>query len=419
MAQAQAQPHGRGMRQQPLTTEQRVYMVKKAYGNDYEQNPVRAVTAVLRAWAVDFPLADAPNRSTVRDHVTRFQETGSIKPRDHGTAPSVVTDEAVESVQLNCIREGTMPNGVPRSTANRNEFPMSKSSYSIARGKKRCNHPLIGGKRLHGYIERKRPWDGPDPERTRRLRLKVCRHIQFKTDAFIRNLVCEDEKTFSLHGVLNRNNNLDWNVHGSEGSVGFDAQIPAHSPALNVIGAVTATGLKLPLKFLEENFNQVVYLDWLRHDAIPFLQNNHPQWGQLRWQHDGHRSHTTYNVLRFLGNAFDGRVWSLKARQILSDRDRHPALRQPHPHWRRAFDFAPYSPDKAVMDYFVWPEVNRKVKAHPRATNRVELRQKIQRAWDELDPQAIRRAFMSLDRGLRGRARVIVAAQGHNLPRRF
>ena len=411
MAQALAQPHGRGRRQQPLTLEQRVYMVKKAYANGYELNPVRAVTDVLRSWVVDFPLAEPPNRSTVRDHVTRFQETGSIKPRDHGTAPSVLTDEVVEQVQLNCIREGTMPNRVPRSTANRNEAPMSKSSYSVARGKKRCNHPLIGGKRLHGYVERKRPWEGADPARTRELRLKVCRRIQFRGDGFIRNLVSEDEKTFCLFGTLNHQNHRDWNVHGSGGSVGFTAEIPAHSPSWNVIGAVTATGLKLPLMFLDGNFNQVVYLDWLRNVAIPFLQNHHPQWGQLRWQHDGHRSHTTPDVIRYLGQAFDGRVWSLKARRIL--------YFQNHPHWRRAFDFAPYSPDKAVMDYFVWPEVERKVKAHPAPTNPVEHRQKIQRAWDELDPQAIVRAFMSLDRGLRGRARAIVAAQGHELPRRF
>ena len=394
-------------------------MVKKAYGNDYERNPVQAVTAVLAAWLIDYPHAPPPIRSTVYDHVTRFQETGSIKPRDHGTAPTVVTDEAVESVQLNCIREGTMPNRVPRSTAKRNEFPMSKSSYSIARGKKRCHHPLIGGKRIHGYVERKRPWEGADPQRTRDLRLKVCRLIQFRGDAFIRNLVSEDEKTFCQFGILNKKNHLDWNVHGSGGSVGFDAEIPAHSPSLNVIGAVTATGLKLPLKFLDDNFNQVVYLDWLRQEAIPFLQNHHPRWGQLRWQHDGHRSHTTQEVIRYLGQVFDGRVWSLKARRILSDRDRPWAIRQPHPHWRRAFDFAPYSPDKAVMDYFVWPEVERKVKAHPRAENLVQLRQKIQTAWDELDPQAIMRAYMSQDRGLRGRARAIVAAQGHNLPRKF
>ena len=418
MAQAVAQPHGRGRRQEPLTIEQRIWMVKKAYGNDYEQDEMGAVNAVLHAWPTDFPLSVAPDRKTVQDHVRRFEATGSIKPRDHGSTPRVLTDEVVENVHLNCIREQTMPNRAPRSTANRNEFAMSPSTYCRAR-KRKCDHPLIGGKRLHGYVERKRPWEGANPERTRELRLRVCQRIQFRGDAFFRNLVTEDEKTFTVFGILNKRNHLDWGVRGSGGPVHFDAPIPAHSPSVNVIRAVTATGLKLPLKFLDENFNQVIYLDWLRQDAIPFLQNHHPRWGQLRWQHDGHRSHTTPEVIRYLGQEFDGRVWSLQARRILSDRDRPQALRHPHPHWRRAFDFAPYSPDKAVMDFFVWPEVNRKVKAHPVAANLVELRQKIQTAWDELDPQAIMRAYMSQDRGLRGRARAVVAVQGHHLPRKW
>ena len=64
-------------------------MVKKAYSNGYEQNPVRAVTAVLRVWSMDFPLSEAPNRLMVRNHVGHFEETGLIKPRGRGTAPSV------------------------------------------------------------------------------------------------------------------------------------------------------------------------------------------------------------------------------------------------------------------------------------------------------------------------------------------
>ena len=393
-------------------------MVKKAYGSGYEQDPMHAVQAVLQAWATEFPLAEVPDRRTVKDHVRRFEETGSIAPRDHGTTPRVLTDEVVEAVHLNCIREGTMPSGAPRSTQKRKEFAMSPSTYGRAR-KRKCYHPLIGGKRLHGYVQRKVPWQGPNTERTRELRLKMCRRIVNRGDAFFRNLVFEDEKTFCLHGILNRRNHLDYNVRGSGGTVGFEAPIPAHSPSLNVIGAVTASGLKLPLKFLDDNFNQVVYLNWLQQDAVPFLQQNHPQWGELRWQHDGHRSHTTPAVLGFLGQAFDGRVWSLKARHILADRHLPPALRHPHPHYLRAFDFSPYSPDAALMDYFVWPEVNRKVKAHPVPTNLLELRQKIQTAWDELDPQMIRNAAMSLGRGLRGRAQAIIAAHGHNLPRKW
>ena len=179
----------------------------------------------------------------------------------------------------------------------------------------------------------------------------------------------------------------DYLPYGSGGNDEFWEDTPAHSPSVNVVGAVTATGLKLPLLFLDGPFNQVVYLDWLQNVAIPFLEQRHPHRGVLfdglRWQHDGHRSHTTapvrnneqhfqhclpyfvttfcLQVIKYLGQVFDGRLWSLKSRRILSDIDRPAHLRQPHPHWRRALEFPPYTPDKALMDFCVWPLVDAEV----------------------------------------------------------
>ena len=180
----------------------------------------------------------------------------------------------------------------------------------------------------------------------------------------------------------------DYRPYGCGGDPHFWAEIPAHSPCLNVIGAVCGTGQKLPLHFLQGNFNQWRYHDWLSQEAVPWLQANlagginNPQ-GQVRWQHDGHRSHTTGRVrksvsiaqfsffqtkmypcqiTKYLGEVFDGRVWALHSRKILGDRNLPLHLRHPHPHWQRAMDFPPYSPDLAVMDYFVWPRVNVQVR---------------------------------------------------------
>ena len=66
------------------------------------------------------------------------------------------------------------------------------------------------------------------------------------------------------------------------------------------------------------------------------------------------------------------------------------------------------------MDFFVWPRVEDKVRAHPVAGNLVELRQKIVAAWDDLSEAEIRRAACE---GLKHRARDIVAADGGKLPR--
>ena len=54
-------------------------------------------------------------------------------------------------------------------------------------------------------------------------------------------------------------------------------------------------------------------------------------------------------------------MWALNSRKILGDRNLPIHLRNPHPHWRRAEDFSPYTPDCAVMDYFCWPRVDGEV----------------------------------------------------------
>ena len=63
----------------------------------------------------------------------------------------------------------------------------------------------------------------------------------------------------------------DYLPYGSGGNDEFWEDTPAHSPSVNVVGAVTATGLKLPLLFLDGPFNQVVYLDWLQR--VKLVQN--------------------------------------------------------------------------------------------------------------------------------------------------
>ena len=61
----------------------------------------------------------------------------------------------------------------------------------------------------------------------------------------------------------------------------------------------------------------------------------------------------TFQVLTYLGQVFSGNVWSLQARRILRE--------QGNPQWQRAWTFPPYSPDLALMDFFVWPQVAKKV----------------------------------------------------------
>lgn len=118
---------------------------------DYRTNPSKAVKLMRQEWATHFA-SPKPDCRTIHDHVAKFKETGSVKSRlefftvnicylstsyifitcrDHGTTPRVLTPVVVEAVQLNGIRESTMPKDVPRSSANNNEFAMSKTSYRL------------------------------------------------------------------------------------------------------------------------------------------------------------------------------------------------------------------------------------------------------------------------------------------------
>ena len=70
----------------------------------------------------------------------------------------------------------------------------------------RINHVLTKNRKMWGYVQEKTPWLGVDPERTKRMRLAMCQGLVNKGDAFFRDLVCEDEKTFDLFGIVHRKN---------------------------------------------------------------------------------------------------------------------------------------------------------------------------------------------------------------------
>ena len=66
--------------------------------------------------------------------------------------------------------------------------------------------PLTEGKHMHGYKQREVPWPGKYHERTKRLRIECSEGILARCDAYFRDLVMEDEKTFTLFGMMNRQN---------------------------------------------------------------------------------------------------------------------------------------------------------------------------------------------------------------------
>ncbi len=100
---------------------------------------------------------------------------------------------------------------------------------------------------------------------------------------------------------------------------------------------------------------------------------------------DGASPHTTDQVLDFLDDEFAGKVLSFR-----SD------LRRGDGGQRGGHEWSPRSPDMSVLDFFFFHELRNKVFAHPRPTSLPELEQKIKDAYDDIDHDMIRRAFLNV-----------------------
>ena len=66
--------------------------------------------------------------------------------------------------------------------------------------------PLTEGKHMHGYKQREVPWPGRYCERTYQLRLTCANTMLAKPIRTFRDMVYEDEKTFTVFGMINRQN---------------------------------------------------------------------------------------------------------------------------------------------------------------------------------------------------------------------
>ena len=55
---------------------------------------------------------------------------------------------------------------------------------------------------MHGFKEREVPWLEKYHERTKRLRIKCANGMLARPNPYFHELVCEDEKTFDLLGMM-------------------------------------------------------------------------------------------------------------------------------------------------------------------------------------------------------------------------
>ena len=78
--------------------------------------------------------------------------------------------------------------------------------FSAAMKRRLVGDPLTKGKHMHAYKQREVPWPGKYCERTYRLRVTCAEAMLRRSLAYFRDTVYEDEKTFTMFGMINRQN---------------------------------------------------------------------------------------------------------------------------------------------------------------------------------------------------------------------
>lgn len=203
-----------------------------------------------------------------------------------------------------------------------------------------------------------------DPQR----RTEFCEMILIRTQEdpqFLEKIIWTDEAKFSKEGIFNRRNSHFW---GNQNPHVMRPRNFQYKFSFNVFCLLM--GNKLCYHIYDENLNGPRYLEILRTVVTNFLDNLPVnQYFSCWYQLDGAPSHCSRPVSNELDQMFDDR-W----------------IRRLGP-----WIWPARSPDLTPMDFYLWGRIKSEVYRTP-VTNREELLDRVQRAFEGLDPNEIRSA---------------------------
>ena len=194
--------------------------------------------AVLEAWPAAYPNRPPPSQNAIRRAVRHLEEHGNLNYNYKGrTKATVVTDELVEEIKNNSIRETTMPPYVVRSSTRRNEFTVSQWTY----------HRAIKKGGLWAYKMRKgqRLADSHPMKR-----LFMCNYLRQRSFNWFYWLVSIDESLFDLEGSINKQNHREYLPKYSGGSPWFIHQKRQGGPQVHILTGVVGNGVVLPVSMI-------------------------------------------------------------------------------------------------------------------------------------------------------------------------
>lgn len=309
----------------------------------------RNLHETVRLFNAAYP--DRPvDRAYVRQLVSKFRTTFSVKDAPRSGRPCVTTEEAQVAVLASVA---VNPHASVRSTAL--EVGISKNSV----------HRVLKKHKFHPYkIQLHQEINDDDPDR----RLQFCEEMiqQIENNRpinYISQVCFSDEASFSLHGTVNRHNCRYWSDNNPHWMVEAHTQRPQK---LNVWAGILGETIVGPF-FIEGNLNGVKYLEMLQEHIVPAINEIVQGTFNPVFQQDGAPPHYNVNVRTFLDQQFPGQ-WIGR---------------------RGAIEWPPRSPDLAPLDFFFWGFLKSKVYV-TKPQNLDDLRIRIENACQLITPEMLR-----------------------------
>lgn len=331
-----------------------------------------AIVSLHQAGKSDSTIAKAlcVARSTVWKAIRRHNEQGDFKDRPRCGRPRSKRTPS----KIKVVRERV------RRNPQRSMRKMAKETDMSARTMRRLVHEDLG---MSSFVLQKRQTLS-EASKQKRLERSRCLLKELKS-CTAGEIVWSDEKIFTVERAHNRRNDRVLGRKSSDIPYEVKNVHRTMKPASVMVWAAVSETWKSPLIFVEENckINAKVYIETIlkpMHKQAMEHFGNEALW---TFQQDGATAHTANISQR----------WCSENLQRFWQKEKWP----------------PCSPDLNPMDFSIWSILETKACSKIHHSVR-ELKQSLERAWEEIPQETLRAAVGDVKRRLQA---VIKARGGH------
>lgn len=336
--------------------EKRTFFVKKFF-------ETKSIAKVQQAWRSKYKNQKAPDYSTIKAVVTKFEKTGHLNNLSRNHPLRTQKREAAKFTLKTFIEKDP-------SLSIRKLMQQAQISYSMTRSILKDDLKLKPYKTPTSHLMKSSDYPKRVDFATWFLKLSPKSH---------ENIICTDEAWFSIKPDVNKQNQRVW---ASEPPL-EPVEIPLHPQKIMVFCALSAKKIYGPY-FFEGKINSLNYLDmlenwfWRKH-------LNTVDYKKYYFQQDGARPHTSNIVQEWLNDKF--------GRKFLS-KEKWP----------------PRSPDLNPCDFFLWGYLKSRVYC-PMPSNIEELKANIEREIRSIPTQMLKSTFENF----RKRLDLVISAEGKHI----